>query len=1121
MPLELRLLGPLELRRDGAPIRLPAKQRTLLAALALGRGHVVSIDQLAETLWPEKQPADAKHALEAHASRLRNLLGDDATVEARPPGYVLEIEPTQVDVTRFEQVVDEVRDLLDADPTRASARAGDALALWRGSALADFQYDTFAEDEIARLEELRLEIEDARLDAELRLGRTSELIGEIEALVAASPLRERRREQLMIALYRSGRQADALEVYSAFRTLLNAELGLEPGRALRDLQQAILQQDPTLLLDAAPSAEQPLSLRTVSVVALDPDLGFDLEPEDHERSRLRMVEAVARVAEQFEADRPQELVLAFAQEDHVDRAQTAANALRDVVDGRIGVASGDALVAPGIVGGPLVERARRIAEEGASHEPGPALVRRIDAPFVGRDEELAWLRSVQAALVIGPPGIGKSRLVGELGREVRVVTGRCPAFGTQPALPLRDIAAAFGAAAELDRVPADEVPLTFRRLCERSAPLVVAFDDVQWGSELLVQTIEHLIEHADDGVRVVCLARDELLEERPDFLATAERLQLGPLPDAEAAELAAALGAPDPSLAQRAEGNPLFIEQLLAHAAEADGPLPSTLQSLITARLDRLPLIERLVVQRSAVAGREFDGETVGRMLSGPSPRRALASLIRRGFLEPIAGAAAFEERFRFRHGLIHESAYRSVPKAERSRLHETVADVLDGRGRADELIGFHLEQAAVLRLERDRHAQRLAEDAGRRLAAAGITRWKRQDATGTARLLERALRLLPAGDGLHGELLCELAAAMNTAGERERALELLDEARRSADGRIRLRAEFEHAAVASLSDAEGVELVLELAAQAIPVFEAVRDDRSLGRAWMLAGWVRGGAFGRHQEWLDSAEHAASAYRRAGWPNSTAVGHMASALYLGPMPAHEAIERCRELLEFEVADLVSEASVFTHLGGLHAMTCEFEDAARCLDRARELYEELGRRQSLLSVWAPVAARVARLHGDLDAAVRTYVETCEELAAAKAGFHLATEAAELADLLCGLGRYDEAQPWTALAEQHARRGDREGTAWTQIARAQLLAQAGSEGAVDLARAAVALAAQTDELNLRAAARLALAAVLESRGDDGADDERARAVAEYEAKGNVAAARSIEPPRAAATFPTDRA
>jgi DNA-binding SARP family transcriptional activator len=1118
MPLELRLLGPLEVRRDGAPVRLPAKQRTLLAELVLAGGQVVSVDRLIESLWPDRQPADARHALEMHAYRLRGLLGREAAVEARAPGYALDVDRAQIDVSRFEQLLGDVRELLDDDPSRAAVRAGDALALWRGSALADFAYETFAQEEIARLEELHLEAEDARIEAELRLGRSSELIGEIEALVAAAPLRERRREQQMIALYRAGRQADALDVYTEIRKLLDEELGLEPGPALRELQQAILRQDPALEVGTSSVRESPLALRTVSVVSIEPNLALDLDPEAHERSRRHVVDVVTEVAIQFEADRTDDLVLAFAQEDHVERATAAADSLRDIVDAQVGVATGEALVGPGVVSGPLIERARRIAREGSVDEAELPPSRRADGPFVGRTHELELLRNARAVLVVGAPGIGKSRLAAQLGGERSVVSGRCPAFGAPTALPLREIARQLGAAADLDRVPADEVPLTIRRLCERAAPILVVVDDVQWASELVIETIEQLVDRATGDVRVLCLAREELLDERPGFMSGAERLDLGPLSESDAAELAAALGAPEPSLAERAEGNPLFIEQLLAHTAESDAPLPSSLQSLLVARLDRLPPIERLVVTRSAVVGREFESEMVGYLLDGPSPRRALASLARRGFLDVAPGATAFEERFRFRHGLIYEAVYGSIPKAERSRLHEVVADLLAGRGATDELVGFHLEQASVLRTDRDRHAERLSEDAGRRLAAAGIARWKRQDVNGTVRLLDRAVHLLPVNDVQRAELLCELATATNTAGDGVRALELLEEARRSTDGRVRLRAELEHAAVSSLLDAGDVDDVLEVAARATPVFEGVGDDRALGRTWMLAGWVRGGALGRHEEWLQATERALACYRRAGWPASTVIGHTAAALYLGPTPVAEGIERCRALLEFEVTDLASEASVCAHLGGLQAMGCDFEGAEDSLVRAREIYADLGRRPSLLSTWAPIAARSARLAGDLDAALETYRAACEELIATNAGFHVTTQAAELADLLCELERYDEAGTWASHAEHHARRADREGWTCMVLARAQLLAHAGSADAEKRAREAVALAEQTDELNLHAAARLALAAVLEQRDEDGAATERARAATDYEAKGNVAAMRRIEL-RTAATSRAD--
>src|SRR4051812_2239953 len=172
MAVEFRVLGPLEIRRDGVPVPLRAPaQRTFLAALLVAHGRVVSVDRLAEALWPEKQPRSARHALEMNASRVRRLLGEDAAVVARPPGDVLEVEPETIDSVRFERLLTEARELA---PARAVARAVDALALWRGPAYGDFTFTAFAREEIARLDELRQEAEEERIGAELELGRAAE-----------------------------------------------------------------------------------------------------------------------------------------------------------------------------------------------------------------------------------------------------------------------------------------------------------------------------------------------------------------------------------------------------------------------------------------------------------------------------------------------------------------------------------------------------------------------------------------------------------------------------------------------------------------------------------------------------------------------------------------------------------------------------------------------------------------------------------------------------------------------------------------------------------------------------------------------------------------------------------
>ncbi len=1101
MPAEFRVLGPLEIRRDGATVPLRAsRQRTFLAVLLVNHGRVVSVDRLIEDVWPGSPPAGARHALETHASRLRSLLGEDLPLLARPPGYVLDLDPHAVDSVRFEQLLAEARDLLATDPARAASRAADALALWRGEPLAEFTYESFAQEEVARLSELRLEAEEVGIDAELARGRSADLVGELESLVAAAPLRERRRAQLMLALYRAGRQADALEAFRNAREQLLEELGLEPGAELRELECAILQQDPELGVVAAALVEAGPTRRLVSVVAVEPELSLDLDPEEHARLTGEASEVVARVAAHFDGERPEPFVLLFVQEDHGERAQRAASELDGAVRARVGVASGEALVGPGGIAGPLIERARRSARDGEVAELAPALERRTEGPFVGRQGELAQLRTARAALVVGPPGIGKSRLVHELGREERVLVGHCSSYGAEALGPLCEVLSELGHAEALDDVAASDVPLTFRRICEAAGGLVVAFDDAQWADPIVLETIEHLGSHASDAVRLVCLTREELVEERPAFLAGAERVALEPLAADDALALAERLGADDPAIAARAEGNPLFIEQLLAHAAESADALPSTLQSLLVARLDRLAPAERLVIERAAVLGREFDGALVGELLESRNPRSALLSLARRGLLDPAPPTSAYEERFRFRHALIHEAAYGSVTTAERARLHEATADVLDVRGAADEVIGFHLERAAALLPEHDRHAQRLAEDAGRRLGAAGMSAWRRGDAAGAGALFTRAVSLLPVHDGQRHELLCELGVARATIGDRAGAGAVLDEAAELGDRRIQLRAILERAAFAAF-ERGGAAAVVEAADEAAAVFAAVEDDRALGRALMLSGWVRGGAYGHHTDWLNFAEEALVHYQRARFPAGTCIAQIAAALHTGPTPVPDAIARCRKLLA-EVTDLPGDAHVSAHLGGLHAMAEDFAEADRLLQRTREIFTELGRLPSLLRTSGTLEARVAVLRGDLASARRIYEATCEGLVAEGGTFHLATQAAELAAVLLELDQVDDARRFVELAESGAHSDDVDARVKVRLVRARLAAHDGDGPAARaLAVEGRELADTTDDTNLRAFARVTSARV----ADD--PNELAAAIKLYELKGNTAAARRV--------------
>ena len=241
--LDFRILGPLEVSEDGRPLPLGGqKQRALLALLLLKAGKVVSTDRLIDELWAGEPPRTAATSLQNLISALRRLLGREL-VATRPPGYLLDVDPGGVDVFRLDALLVEAK---QADPSERADLLREALALWRGEPLAEFAYEGFAQAEIARLEELHLSVLEDRIEADLALGRHAELVGELDALVARNPLRERLRGQLMLALYRSGRQANALHAYQDARRALLEGLGIDPGPALQQLHAAILRQERSL-----------------------------------------------------------------------------------------------------------------------------------------------------------------------------------------------------------------------------------------------------------------------------------------------------------------------------------------------------------------------------------------------------------------------------------------------------------------------------------------------------------------------------------------------------------------------------------------------------------------------------------------------------------------------------------------------------------------------------------------------------------------------------------------------------------------------------------------------------------------------------------------------------------
>jgi DNA-binding SARP family transcriptional activator len=477
--MEFRVLGPLEVVDDGRVVPLDRRRlRALLAFLLLHANELVSSDRLIDEVWGPEPPKTAGASLQNYISRLRKAIGPDLLV-SQPPGYVLRVDPERFDLARFERLTSEAR---GAEPRERAEKLRAALALWRGPALEDLAFEPFARDEVGRLEEARLAALEDCIDAELELGRDGELVGELESLVEQHPLRERFRAQLMRALYRAGRQADALAAFQSARQVLTEELGLEPGEELRKLQQAILQQDPALGPAGVTAVQRAPDRRKVTVLFCDlvgsTELAARLDPEAYRSLLSRYFELVREPIERHGGTLEKfigDAVLAVfgVPELHEDDALRAVRsaveaqaALRaEDIAARIGVSTGEVhvLSAPGeplhVSGAPasvasalegrapsgevlLSAETYTLVRDALRAEPledawlvrdvvpgAPAYARRLDAPLVGRAAELERLRATyvdardsghcRLVTVTGEAGIGKTRLMRELLLPIR------------------------------------------------------------------------------------------------------------------------------------------------------------------------------------------------------------------------------------------------------------------------------------------------------------------------------------------------------------------------------------------------------------------------------------------------------------------------------------------------------------------------------------------------------------------------------------------------------------------------------------------------------------------------------------------------------------------------------
>jgi DNA-binding SARP family transcriptional activator len=931
--MEFKILGPLEVLEDGRQIDLGgAKQRALLAVLLLHANEVVSTDALIDALWEKDTPESGRKALQVYISGLRKVLGKDR-LQTRAPGYLLQLEHGELDLERF----------------RHLARSGDqaeALALWRGSPLSEFAYQRFAQTEIALLEELRLACLEDRMEADLAAGRHAALAGELETLIAEHPLRERLRAQHMLALYRSGRQAEALEVYQDTRRVLVDELGIEPGKELRNLEQAILRQEP----------------------------GLDLEPMRAPRA--------------------------------------GAEAPRGIFVGRE----------------PELEE----------------LLTDLDDAIAGRGSLF---------LLVGEPGIGKSRLAEELSREARtrgarVVVGRCWEAGGAPAYwpwvqSLRGLSRETddetlgswlsAAGSELVQLlpemtgllsdpvepPLDsegarfrlfEAVSTFLRSAARSHPLVLVLDDLHAADEPSLLLLQFLArELAEARLFVIGAYRNVDPSPADPLTMTLTELMREPVTRtltltglakedvARFVELTSGESAGDElvlAIHEETEGNPLFVGEivrLLAAEGRLDGEargrieIPQSVRDVIARRLRHLSEECNRVLVLASVLGREFRIDALARV-SAVAEDDLLDTLDEAMSARVVSDVPGSADRLRFAHVLMRDTLYEGLTSARRVRLHRLAVEALEDLYVGDP--GPYLAELAHHSIAGSDFEK--GTDYARRSGDRALALLAYEEA---ARLYETALEALelahPDDDGARCELLLVLgdaeARAGNSPSSKEAFFEAADLARR-----CRLARELALAAAgyggrlvfARSADDQRLVPLLEDGLEALGSEDAELRARLLAR---LAGALRD-EHSRERRDAVSRE-AVELARRSG--NAFALGYALDGR-AAAIVAPDTIDECLELAN-ELRDVAEQADDRELLISAHFHRFIARITVGDVDRARtevvagqESARELRQPAQLWQV-SSMRALLALATGDFAEAERLNAEALELGERAQPGF----------------------------------------------------------------------------------------------------------------------------------------
>lgn len=927
--MDFRILGPLEVSDGGREVVLGgARQRALLGMLLLHANEVVSNDRLVEELWPGEGLGEGSRALQVAVSRLRKALEPERLILTRRPGYELRLEPEQLDLRRFEALVAKGRESLAAgDPTAARVSLREALGLWRGEPLADLAYEAFCQSDVARLDELRLAALEDRIAADLELGHAAELVAELQDLVAQHPLRERPQGQLMLALYRSGRQAEALEAYQHARTALTEDLGIEPGRELQDLQAAVLRQDPAL------------------------DRASMGETTPREPSRGVFVGRERELAE-----------LVGALEDSLAGR------------GRLVLLAGE----PGIGKSRLADELMGQARAGAAHV------------IVGRCWEAGgapaywpWVQSFRAYLRETEPEALRTQLGAGAGDLAQLLPELRELFPEVPEPPSLEHEGA--------RFRLFEAVSVFLRNAAKDGPLVLMLDDLHGADEpslLLLRFVAREI--ADSRLLVVCAYRDvDPTLGAPLSAALAElvrephtaQIGLAGLSEPDVAEyIELSTGAETvPRLVHaihaETEGNPLFVGEVVhlldaeGRLAEADAHLriPPGVRAVIGERVGRLSERCRELLVVASVMGREFGLEALTRLsgLQSEDLLDVLDEAIAERVVGDVPGAPG---RLRFGHALIRDTLYDELSSARRLQLHQAAAGALEAAYAAD--IEPHLAELA--------HHFFAAAPAGvagrafeysRRAGDRAASQLAYEEA---ARLYEMALTLA-AQDADRCDLLLALGDARARAGDMPAAQDALRAAADLAE-RLGLQEQLARAALGY-----GGRLVWEVSrgdTYHVPLLEralaAVGDEDSVLRVKLLArlggGPLRDASFPRERKRVLCSE-ALQMARRIGDPDTLAYALAGyTAAHHGPDFTRTQADLATELVDLAIAagereraveGLEHRATARIELGDIGGAKADLAHIARLADELRQPSQD----------WITLVYRalVALLEGDFAAA----------------------------------------------------------------------------------------------------------------------------------------------------------